>query len=260
MNPRVRMRGALAGAVVALTFALTWSLAKVPALEDKADTAVNQVNTLKPQVQTLNDNQKKLISGLDEANRRLIALGKAPVTVPSVTPSPQPAGLTSADVRLIVTQELADQHITITQSEVSQISKAVDTLKNQMPVQVKTAATLAVAAYCADARCQPKPTPGPTGPKGDKGDNGKDAPKITDEELLATVQAALTSFCAQDSHPCQGAPGQDGKDGQNGTNGADGRSITDTDCLDDGNWLITYSDGTTDTARGPCRVVVVPTS
>ena len=55
MNPRLKMRGALMGAVVALTFALTWSLVKVPSLEDKADAAVTEVNTLKPQVKTLNE-------------------------------------------------------------------------------------------------------------------------------------------------------------------------------------------------------------
>lgn len=255
MNPRVRMRGALAGAVVALTFALTWSLWKVPALEDKADSAVDQVNTLKPQVETLTDNQKKLITGLDEANRRLIALGKTPVPVPSVTPSSAP-GLTAADVRLIVTQELADQNITITQAEVSQIARTVSALKATMPTQISTSVKLAVAAYCLEDRCVGKPgTPGQKGDKGDKGDPGKDAPKVTDEELLRAAQQALLSYCGQDTKPCQGTPGTPG---QNGANGTDGRGIADTDCLEDGTWRITYSDGTTQIVRGPCRIVLPP--
>lgn len=256
MNARLRMRGALVGAVVALTFALTWSLVKVPSLEDKADAAVTEVNTLKPQVQTLNDNQKKLISGLDEANRRLVALGKAPVPVPSVTPSQAPPGLTAADVRLIVTQELTDQNITVTQAEVSQIARTVNSLRSSMPTQINTSVKLAVAAYCLEDRCAGKP--GTPGPKGDPGDDGKDAPKVTDEELLRAAQQALLSYCGQETQPCKGEAGQPGKDGQAGTQGEPGRGIADTDCQDDGTWLITYSDGTTDTARGPCRIVVPP--
>lgn len=261
MNPRVRMRGALVGAVVALTFALSWSLAKVPALEDKADAAAGEVSTLKPQVQVLNENQKKLITAMDEANRRLVALGKTPVPVPSVTPSSAP-GLTAADVRLIVTQELADQNITITQAEVSQIARTVTALKTSMPTQISTSVKLAVAAYCLEDRCVGKPgTPGPKGDKGDKGEPGKDAPKVTDAELLRAAQQALLSYCGQDTKPCQGTPGTPGKDGADGTDGADGkdgRGIADTDCLEDGTWRITYSDGTTQIVRGPCRIVLPP--
>lgn len=256
MSPKLKMRGALIGAVVALTFTLSWALAKVPALEDKADTAVGEVNTLKPQVATLTDNQKKLITGLDEANRRLVALGKTPVPVPSVTPSAAP-GLSAADVRLIVTQELADQNITITQSEVSQIARTVSALKTSMPAQISTTVKLAVAAYCLEDRCVGRP--GTPGQKGDKGDKGDPAPKVTDEELLRAAQQALLSYCGQDTKPCQGTPGTPGKDGTNGVDGTDGRGIADTDCLEDGTWRITYSDGTTQIARGPCRVVVAPT-
>lgn len=261
MNPRVKMRGYGGAALVVLTATVGWLMVQQPILQDKAEEASVKADRLEPQVKTLTDNQQKLITGLDEANRRLVALGKTPVPVPSVTPS-QPSGLTAADVRLIVTQELADQNITITQAEVSQIARTVQALKASMPAQMSTTVKLAVAAYCLEDRCVGKPgTPGPKGDRGDKGEPGKDAPKVTDEELLRASQQALLSYCGQDTKPCQGTPGTPGKDGTDGTNGVDGkdgRGITDTDCLEDGTWRISYSDGTTQIARGPCRVVVVP--
>lgn len=261
MNPRVKMRGFGGGAIAALTFTVAWLMIQNPTLQgrvDSGDQRISQLetkaNTLQEQGTTFAENQKKLIAGLDEANRRLIAMGKAPVPVPSVTPSPAAPGLTAADVRLIVSQELADRNITITQAEVSQISRTVSTLQSQLPTQVKTAVTVAVAAYCAEDRCQPEPTPGPKGDKGDKGDPGKDAPKVTDEELLKAAQTALLAYCGQESQPCKGDKGD------KGTDAPPPYSVVDTDCVGDGDqsfWRVYLSNGTDqkiDEARGPCRI------
>ena len=78
----------------------------------------------------------------------------------------------------------------------------------------------------------PQGEPGATGEKGDQGPPG---------------------VAGKD-----GADGKPGVDGTNGTDGKDGRGIADTDCQEDGTWLITYTDGTTDTTRGPCRVMAPP--
>lgn len=52
-----------------------------------------------------------------------------------------------------------------------------------------------------------------------------------------------------------GTDGKDGADGTNGTDGADGRGIAMIECHSTGDWIITYTDGTTTTVPGPCRVV-----
>jgi hypothetical protein len=51
-----------------------------------------------------------------------------------------------------------------------------------------------------------------------------------------------------------GVAGEPGKDGPPGPTGAAGRGIADTDCLDDGTWQITYTDGAKQVTDGPCKV------
>jgi len=48
--------------------------------------------------------------------------------------------------------------------------------------------------------------------------------------------------------------GADGRDGADGADGTDGRGLVSTECLEDGDWLFTYTDDTTETTDGPCRV------
>lgn len=58
-----------------------------------------------------------------------------------------------------------------------------------------------------------------------------------------------------------GAPGSNGADGAPGpagANGADGRGVSNVSCEPDGTWLIAYTDGTTSTTAGPCRLVPEP--
>ncbi len=52
----------------------------------------------------------------------------------------------------------------------------------------------------------------------------------------------------------QGPPGVDGKDGRDGVDGEDGRGIDRTDCID-GQWVVTYTDGTTQPVSGSSCVV-----
>lgn len=78
--------------------------------------------------------------------------------------------------------------------------------------------------------------PGSKGDKGDKGEPGADS----------TVPGP------------SGAPGKDGKDG---APGEDGRGISTVRCVgagDASHWEITYTDGTTQTSDGPCRIATEP--
>jgi hypothetical protein len=206
-------------------------------------------------VNTLASNQQKLLKGLDEANRRLIALGKPPVAVPTVAPA-QPTGLTaeqSAAVRLIVADQLSSQKVTITQTEISQIARVAAQMvpkpadgTTPTAAQLQPVITAAIAAYCTGDKCV-----GKAGQVGPKGDPGKDAPKVTDEELLAAAEQALAAYCGQESSPCAGKVGPSGTDGQ------DAPYLVDQDCIGDGDasyWRMQFNKGPDRTAKGPCRI------
>jgi hypothetical protein len=120
---------------------------------------------------------------------------------------------------------------------------------------------------------QPSPVPSTpeSGVKGDKGDTGEQGPGPSSGQVADAVQ----DYCAAHGG-CIGAPGQTGAAGAPGEDstvpgpqgpqgdpgpaglqgapGADGRGVTSVTCQDDGSWLITYTDGTTSTTQGPCKV------
>ena len=191
-------------------------------------------------------------------------LGATPVVAP-----PPVKGLSAEDVRSVVTDELSRHKVTLSQAEISRIARTAAALVpppkdgvSPSPAQIRAVVVSAVTAYCAGDKC--------AGKKGDdgvtppclrttqqcQGRDGEDAPKVTDEELLAAAKAALAAYCGQETKPC------DGKDGTNGTNGADGRGIvsgpTCTGSGKDSYWVTTYTDGKEETQPGPCRIDVVP--
>lgn len=112
------------------------------------------------------------------------------------------------------------------------------------------------------------PVPGPRGRDGDAGRPGRDgAPgeSITGPAGPAGKDgASVTGPAGADGAPGKdgeqgpagpaGPAGKDGRDGTEGQPGKDGRSITSVSCPEQ-DWVITYSDGTTDTVTGPCRLV-----
>jgi hypothetical protein len=232
-----------------------------------AGQALTQASAASQQAQAATDATK-------EANRRLAALGKPTVPVPTITvsptPVPQPEGLTAQQtlaVRGIIAAELVRHHPELTGDQVVQISRVAASLvpkpadgKTPTVAELTPLAQAAQRAFCLDGRCTPKPgaegKPGATGSPGAQGVAGKDAPPVTDEQLRPLIVSELAVFCAQDSKPCKG------DDGDTGANGTDGRSVIDTDCVGEGSdskWVITYdkpfSDGsTTQTRMGPCRV------
>lgn len=84
---------------------------------------------------------------------------------------------------------------------------------------------------------------GPQGPKGDTGATGK-----TGDQGPIGPQGEV------------GPEGKQGPPGIDGTIGPQGRGISDTDCVGTGvesHWVITYTDGSTSTAQGPCRLAIV---
>lgn len=91
---------------------------------------------------------------------------------------------------------------------------------------------------------------GPVGPQGAVGKRGDDG-------------ATVTGPAGQDGEAGQQGPkgeqgeagpqGEQGPQGPAGPPGADGRGIASTKCGDDGRWVVTYTDGTTEDA-GACRV------
>lgn len=197
-------------------------------------------------------NQKALAAQVE-------ALGGTPIVAP---PEASKSGLSSDQVRAIVVAEVSKQKASLTQAEINQIARVAAGMiprpkdgASPTSTQIHAVVVAAVAAYCTGDKCVGKPgsvgTPGKDGKPGVDGAPGKDAPKVTDEELLKAAQQALASYCAQDSQPCKGADGKQGDPG---------RGIANVKCQDNGTWLFTYTDGSTDSVDGPCRVVVDPPS
>lgn len=134
-----------------------------------------------------------------------------------------------------------------------------------------------------------EPSPAAAGPKGDKGDSGRDGRDGKDstvsgpagpagrdgadgrnglDSLIAGPQGAagLDSLVPGPTGPIgpagpAGPAGNDGKDGLNGADGAPGRDVISVTCEgadDTSYWLVTYSDGTSQTSSGPCRLTTLP--
>jgi hypothetical protein len=106
----------------------------------------------------------------------------------------------------------------------------------------------AVAEYCSAGVC--------VGPAGQGG------PPPTNEQISAAVaDYCQTGACTGPAGADSTVPGPAGADstvpGPPGPAGADGRSITDAQCLDNGRWSISWSDGTT-TDGGQCRETITP--
>ena len=96
--------------------------------------------------------------------------------------------------------------------------------------------------------------PGPAGPPGQDGDDGLDS--------MIAGPPGSTGAAGKDSivpGPA-GPPGADGADGTDGAPGADGRGISSVICEGAGDasyWVVTYSDGTSQTSTGPCRLTAL---
>jgi len=270
MNPRVKMRGYGGAALVVLTGTVAWLMIQNPALQESADTSSITANQALTKVAEVEGKVKANEKALAEANARLIALGKTPVAVPAAAASSPPVQVDeftdaeAAAVRVIVADQISRQKVTITQAEISQIARIAAALvpkpkdgSTPTAAQLQPIVTATLAAYCVDDKCVgAKGDEGDTGPKGDLGERGEQGPKVTDEELLTAARTALVAYCGQESKPCDGSVGPAGPAGERGV------SVDDMDCVgqgDESSWRIHFSDGTTTTASGPCRVALPET-
>lgn len=283
MNYRTR-RACRAGglAIAVLVVTLAYLFVSQVRQGDRADRNERTAQTALDKASAAEQQAGEAVSAAKEANRRLAAAGKPTVPVPTIT-TPAPPVVVSdelsasqaAAVRVIVADQLGRQQVVLPAAEVSRIARVAAELvprpadgKSPTAAQLQPLVSATVAAYCAGGRCVGAAgKPGEPGKPGASvtGPPGKDAPPVTDEQLLAAAKAALATYCTQDSNPCQGPAGPMGPTGPGGPvgptgpEGPAGRSITDTDCIGNGSessWRIHYSDGTTGTAKGPCRLAI----
>lgn len=106
---------------------------------------------------------------------------------------------------------------------------------------------------------------------GQNGTNGRDAPPVTDTQVYDQVAnycmlrvdcqgpPGLSIAGQNGTDGAPGAPGATGPQGPPGNDGQPGRGIVSgPTCQGDGTWSTTYTDGTTETQDGPCRIVLIP--
>ena len=98
-------------------------------------------------------------------------------------------------------------------------------------------------------------TPGPLGLPGAPGNAGEPGAPGADGPAGPPGESGPAGPTGPAGPPgVAGPPGSAGLPGAAGTPGEDGRGVLTLTCQDDGTWLITYTDDTTSTTPGPCRV------
>ncbi|MGV0362617.1 ExeM/NucH family extracellular endonuclease [Corynebacterium minutissimum] len=97
-------------------------------------------------------------------------------------------------------------------------------------------------------------TDGEDGPDGNDGEDGRGIKSVTTNdkgEVVVTYTDGTSEILGTlaGSKGDQGAPGRDGTDGQNGKDGKDGRGIKSVTTDANGNLVVTYTDGTSETVK-----------
>jgi hypothetical protein len=224
-HQRERRRSGIIWLALALILAMSLGFAyRTDHRADDSDkrfaAATYEAETLKGQVSANGQLAKSAKEAADEANRRLAAAGKPTVPVPSQPP------VTPSTPPEGAQGPPGPQGPPGIQGPPGPIG-----LTGQSPL------CLLLPTKCVGPKGDtgPQGEQGAQGPKGDPGATGETGPEGP-----------------------TGPQGEVGPQGPAGADGKDGRGIADTDCQDDGTWLITYTDGTKDTSRGPCRIAVPP--
>ncbi|MEQ7008459.1 hypothetical protein ABN028_19995 [Actinopolymorpha sp. B17G11] len=224
-------------------------------LEDRADRA-----------DAARDKQAVAAEQLSEQVR---ALGAEPVVTPApAPPPPRSGGVSAAEVRSIVADELDDRRLELTPAQIASVARvAASQVPRPRDGSTPTAADIrpvvrdVVAAVCSGDACRGAKgdqgdrgeagEPGEPGRPGEPGDTGPPGPGPTDEQ----IDARLAAYCAERGG-CQGPPGPAGEDGADGADGADGRDGRDGRGIQSGPDFVrdesgncvartTYTDGTT---------------
>ena len=109
------------------------------------------------------------------------------------------------------------------------------------------------------------PVPESSSPTVINGKDGKDAPPPTTEQILAAVQQCFEVGLCTAEKGDRGDKGDKGDVGNQGDPGNDstvagpaGLGISTIECMDDGAWRFTMTDGTVRDTPGPCKVLPVP--
>lgn len=106
---------------------------------------------------------------------------------------------------------------------------------------------------------EPSRCVGPAGPKGATGGKGLDGTDGQQGEQGPAGEKGDQGPAGSQGEPgTDGAKGDPGEQGEVGPQGEPGRGITSTKCQGDGTWLFMYSDGSSETVDGPCRVLPNP--
>lgn len=99
----------------------------------------------------------------------------------------------------------------------------------------------------------PRGIPGVTGPRGPRGLAGAAGAAGETGPTGAPGEAGAAGSAGPKGEP--GPAGKDGANGKDGAAGPAGRGVTSITCPES-DWIVTYTDGTTSTIPGPCRLPV----
>jgi type II secretory pathway pseudopilin PulG len=109
-----------------------------------------------------------------------------------------------------------------------------------------------------------EPLPESSSPTVIKGQDGKDAPPPTAEQMVTAVQQCFAVGLCTVPPPEKGDKGDKGDPGNDGTPGQDstvpgpaGLGIQTIECMSDGAWRFTMTDGTARDVPGPCRALPI---
>lgn len=109
----------------------------------------------------------------------------------------------------------------------------------------------AVATYC-NRRGECKGPKGEVGVTGQVGEPGPTGPPPSVE----SVMSAVVTYCSS-RNECRGPKGENGANGTDGKDGVNGRGISAVTCVD-GQFVVSYSDGTQSDGIGDCQAGGVP--
>ena len=260
--------------IVAVLAFVAWALLSFARLgrtaEDNAkalETAQQERAELDRRADVLEEDVEQRDTAVRTANKRLRNAGEKPVTIPKQPVSvPKVAGepvLTSDDVLTLIEAEVKAQHPDLTQAQRESITQAAAVKAAARIPEPKDGKDGTDAPTAADLepiiRAEVAKIPIPV-----DGKDGSDGRTPTADEIASALTTLCGGSCKGETGPAgpagpagaKGDPGESvtGPKGDTGERGADGRGITSITCEADGSWLVTYTDGTTSTTSGPCRI------
>jgi hypothetical protein len=193
-----------------------------------------------------------LEAGLDEANSRLEAEGEQPVPVPSVdsegTVNLVPVPPTSEQTSAAVADWFAARDLSLTPGYSEAMQDAVARYLTRNPPPAGKDGSGPTDQQIADAAAAYLIANPPA--DGVDGSNGADGRGV----VSAVLDGCDVVFTYTNGDTDRVGP-ICGNDGADGTNGSDGRGISDITCHTTGDWIITLTDGTALTVKGPCRAI-----